>query len=604
MSTDLLDQLAAYGADHRARQARVERHEILQRVGELTEPDDERHTTEPTPRSRFTLVAAAVVVALLVAGLALVAAGRDPSEPSDVPGTDLIRSTEPSVPSTSVESTPAPTTTTSTTTPAGEPEAAPATVPAIEANASAVEPVGVAGAPFEEFARSVALGAWNDGFLFASVVGGIQVSVELSDEIVARFTTDGETWTPIEVTAPTDMELEDVFIVEDRLVAVGSPPAAPTPAPFRTMIVAATEDLSDWSVQTVPDVVETLQEVSIAANGDGWVAHIEPDLCQVDRDGQGVSCSWPPEPEQGYDVGEGPPLTWAAAWGGEPTVVAGSVADEGVTVTALSTGFLAQHDEIEFSSDGVTWTTVSDAPHGASIGGVLPLEDRSTIVFASGSTCETERYLVDRGGQRWERVDLEINGAGASLMPDEGGLSSVNGSTIGLQSLGSAAVIVDDRSGPNVSIGVIERDGFRLTRTDCWMDGTSYARYELVEVSSGAVISAEEASRPVDGTRPVPDWQPFEHLLLSDDEADDVLLDPATGHELMTFARDEMSFRDIGFGGSDDVWLLTTTDGREWFVDDLSNFVGRQLPFVAAVRNGDVALVGSGDEWLRYDLDG
>ena len=49
------------------------------------------------------------------------------------------------------------------------------------------------------------------------------------------------------------------------------------------MIIASTEDLEAWSVQSGPDSVELLGEVWVAANDFGWVAHIEPDLCDSRR---------------------------------------------------------------------------------------------------------------------------------------------------------------------------------------------------------------------------------------------------------------------------------------------------------------------------------
>jgi hypothetical protein len=375
-------------------------------------------------------------------------------------------------------------------------------------------------------------------------------------ELVAEFTVDGETWTSIELVAPTDIEVAYLFIAGNRLIAFGTPPTTLASPPFRTMLVAATENLEDWSIQSVPGVLETLSiaanDFSITANDFGWVAHVAPDS------------------------------TWAAAWDGEPTAIDETQAAEGATVTALATGFLAAHDDIEFSVDGVTWTPATGAPDDLSIEGVLQLDDGTSAVIAFGDSCETEIYRVGLAGQVWERVHLELPGAAPNLLPTGRG-SYANGSSW------ASAVLVDS-SGPIVSSTVWERDGLRLTSVWCIYQDRNSDRYELVDIDADTVVVAEDT-----GWRSSASGYPFEHMTW-DDEI--VTVEVPTGDEVITFdAQSVVGSRLDGQGPGGEVWMLTTADGIDWFVDDLS-----QLGVSTVVRNGDTVLVGSPEEWFRYQV--
>jgi hypothetical protein len=646
VSADLLDQLAQYGADHRSRQTPVEMAEILRRADVHVEAGAPPSRT--TGRSRLVIAAAAALI-LSIVGTLLLLDREGPSEPSDTPVTDVVRTREPTVP----PSTAPPTTVADTQ--AADSAGVRLTIPA---SVTVGDPTPVTGTTYEvgmldHGPVEPALGAWDDGFLLVSVTGGERMNAELSEEMFARlpievqeaypngipgtlgeaitrlqedglldevqaaleadpelneavnsgpvtpvvyraeFSTDGETWTPIDVVPPEVVDPHMISIVDGRLVVVGAQPPGPLASPegvFGTLAVASTVDLAVWSVQTadVPDVVEILADVRIAMNGRGWVTHIEPDRR-------------PGEAGAGFEAGQGPPLAWAAAWGGEPVPVDGAVLDEHAVVTPIARGFLSQHEDgVDVSNDGLAWAPVPEAPGDVGIVAALPLDDGTSVVVTWAATCETRFYGVDDAGHGWERIDLDIDDAPRGLLPS----SSVFmlGSDDAHGRLSSSASLFDT-SGPPIETWRWEQDGLALTLRACGgsdaiPNSVGIIQYELVETDTETTVLSESGDR-----WPPDDPEAFEHLTIVDDVV--TVRDPASGEPMLVVSYDDAMFDVSGVRGAEDIWLLATVDGTNWLADALPTGRTGSVPaYGAAIRNGGTVLVASDTGWFRYELPG
>ncbi len=243
---------------------------------------------------------------------------------------------------------------------------------------------------------------WADGFLAGSTVDPTEEGGPWS--VGARFTTDGESWEPVEMTMPPGMSGSGrITTAGDRFVMAASIDPTADADVYR---VASTTDLLNWSVQDfdVPGPRPTQSDQSelgasfpsmgsFAANDNGWTFEIRriysTDVTaalpsdvkfelsrtsyQIRSDDNGFTIAVdgadgsPPTPESTYEytwaeVGIGPEAvpymtgeipaarTWAATWDGTAAVSETSV-PSGPTL-ASSEGFVRWNDN--------TWSTVND----------------------------------------------------------------------------------------------------------------------------------------------------------------------------------------------------------------------------------------------------
>jgi hypothetical protein len=450
----------------------------------------------------------------------------------------------------------------------------------------------------------------------------------------ARFTTDGETWEPVEMTLPPDASyLASVTAVDARLVvAYGEQPTfEPERGPSvgaGTVRIATTTDLTNWTVQELgpsappielPDGIErSTNAQGLVANASGWAVTVyestQLDVVRLlpaeeralfesetvngygvshddtgvridysDADGnmtESIRYGWDelgiePDVVAYLSDNEFRPQVWAAPWGGEPAR-SDSPAGSGLLV-ATTAGFLQWTDQTWFSSDGLTWTA---SP--------LPVPDGSVnAAFAFDGGVIVTSVDVD-GVARLHRLD-EMGGSPEAL--EVPGLPDAFHAGYGSQWAPGSALILDAAVvAPSAPLEV-DVDGYRLTiepRT-----GT----FRLTDLATGLLV-ASEPGRSVGSGDSAFSFD-LDGITVTDPTTGDVIV--VIPNEVMRQAEEE-AFGD--FEGNEyepDLWLLATGDGERFVVDDLDDVEGMGGP-IAVLTNDDAALVQIANRWIRYDL--
>ena len=460
--------------------------------------------------------------------------------------------------------------------------------------------------------------------------------VTTTPTLEARFTTDGVTWEPVEMTLPPGASyLASVTAVDDRLVVAYGEQFAIEPdrepsVNTATVKIASTTDLTNWTIQEIgpsappielPDGIErSVSAQGLVANGSGWAVtvyeSIQPDvqrllpddvrarLDEENAEGNGYGVSYDDTgvsieyygtdgtPMQSVrfewdELGIGPdvvaylsdnefrPQVWAAAWDGEPVRSDGPVGSGLLVATAA--GFLQWGEQTWFSADGLTWTA-SPLP--------VPNGSVNTAIAFDGGVVVVS---VDADGViRLHRLD-ETGGSPEPL--DVPGLPEVFQAGYGSPWAPGSAIVLDaavpDRPAPLE----IDVEGYRLT-----IDRYTGA-LTLTDLATGAQVASErgESVGSVESA-------------FSYDVDGLTVRDSATGDVLVVIPTDTMrQAEEATFGAFEgdeyvpDYWLLATADGERFVVDDLDDLEGAGGP-IAAVTNNDAALAHVGDSWIRYDL--
>lgn len=443
-----------------------------------------------------------------------------------------------------------------------------------------------------------------------------------------RFTTDGVTWEPIEMTLPTGASyVPGVTTVGDRLVVAYSTMDPTTGMNVDGIVrVATTADLENWDVQEVvtppPPVVFpagigwSTDVAGFAANESGWALSVHggvsidfeallPEDVRADlggemgygmsNDSSGITIertvgdtvetdryTWEElgvEPEvaaylgdQGYE-----PSLWASTWGGTPT---SSGVDRGFgQLLATSSGFLRIGDDARFSPDGLTWTTVE-----------LPVDDAfvsGSLVFDGGVILLVSDF---RGGSQFFRVDET---GGSPVLVDIPGLPEHVQS--GYSAATREALMIDASEPPPPPPPlVVEYDGYRLT-----LDNED-ASVEIVDLTTDEVVGeANLRDFGVEGEGNV--VLDDEGVTVTDPGTDEVLV--AIPTEALEAASEQMR-PDTEFEYTPDFWLLASRDGERFLLVDLDDGTGpdSSMGVGSLASNGSMVLAQVADEWVTYDL--
>jgi hypothetical protein len=643
---------------------------------------DTVRTTVRRRRLRVRVGAGVGAAALLLGATVAVVAFNADDEPDTLATTDVDEQLEAAP--TTVDDTPA--STEQPTEPSTEQSTAPAlTVQIVERAATVGQAVGVGGAP--EYGEWTV--AWQDGFLVgASRFAPQRLPDELPEEIIAlfphdvfggelpatiseatqmlsdaglletvteiiaanpaaseaiysveseptpptldvRFTTDGVTWEPVEMTLPPEATyLDSVTSVDGRLVAMYQVQAPTADVPRDDGIrVASTQNLVDWTVQeiVVPSPPVELPDGaywSVYANGvtvndAGWVAAVQATL-ELDPvqllspderaeyqqssgysssfDGTGVTLErqvgdeWVTDRYTWEELGVAPevvtllseqlgePAMWAATWDGVPATSSGRGPTQ--QIVATSAGFVGLDERIWFSADGSAWT-VSPLPAERGYVSSAFAFDGGVIAFVGTPDGVRVLRLDERGASpEW----IEIPG-----LPEyvQGGFGY--GSRLG--------VLVDlAEPGPPPPPLVVEADGHRLT-----VDNVTGA-VEVVDLDTGELVVSGDEPRTLDDDGPIS---------FGDDGV--TVTDVTTGAVVVVFPAEEIEAASRALFDTEpsseqeylpDMWLLATTDGETFLLDDLDDGAG-DMPFGfgTLAANGSRLLLQSGGNWVRYDLD-
>ncbi len=449
-------------------------------------------------------------------------------------------------------------------------------------------------------------------------------------DVEARFTTDGSSWEPIDLTLPADAGyLTDVATVDDRLVVAFQPRSADGfTNESGSFTVASTTDLSTWTTQEVTVPVPSIElpvgisrivnAQGLVVNENGWALtvfeSINPDPIAllseaglagpelsadggygssfddtgidvqiVDGSGQSTTrYTWEelgvgPEVVAYLDEGGYTSTVWASAWDGPaaPSEISARFGE----LLATSAGFVQWGNGIGFSPDGRVWTERALPDPDAYVSGAFAFAD-GVIVLATGADGTLDVYRLDATGDAAEL--LEVPGLPAA---GSAGFSGPGSS--------GSAIVIDAavQSVPTEPL-IVEVDGYRLTIRQ------PSGVVELSDAATGEVIVTENLARFGPG-----DESSFEFgidgMTVSDPETGDVIV--VIPSEVLNAAQEELYGDFDGAEYAPDLWLLASVDGERFVVDDLDDAGGLEGPLVA-VTNDERALVQIGDRWISYDL--
>ena len=443
-----------------------------------------------------------------------------------------------------------------------------------------------------------------------------------------RFTADGVTWEPIEMTLPPGATyVNSVATVGDRLVV-----AYPTTDPATGMNVdgvvrvATSSDLVNWDVQeivtppppvTFPDGIGwSTDVVGFAANESGWVlsvysgtnlnpeallpADVRADLVGDDNgygmssdqsgiaiertvDGQDETLRYTWEelgitPDVAAYLAEPTyePALWAATWGGTPTP--SGVGPGYGELVATSAGFLRVGEAVEFSPDGSTWTKVALPVDNVFVSGSIVV-DGGVVLLVSGSPEGVELYRVDDTG-------------GSPVLLDVPGLPPYV--QAGISGSADEVIVIDaSEPGPFPPPLVVDYEGYRLT-----IDNEDQS-VEIVDLATDEVVgeaNLRQFGQDADG-----------NVVL--DDAGVTVTDPTTGEVLVAIptaaldAAGEAQNPVTDMDYTPDFWLLASRDGERFLLDDLDDSAGPNSPGVGALTsNGSTVLAQVNGAWVVYDL--
>jgi hypothetical protein len=388
-------------------------------------------------------------------------------------------------------------------------------------------------------------------------------------------------------------------------------------------LIATTNDLVTWTVQEIeippppielPDYVDRFVGAQgMVANESGWVVSIYENIevnveallpadvfdpasdggfgygygfseigLEVDVDSDGgepeqLTYTWeelgiPPDLAKLLIDGQGGGQLWTASWDGTP-VRSNLDGWFGGPTIATESGFLSLGEQNLFSEDGVSWVA-SSLPDSVFANDSMAFEG-GVILVTTDETGVSALYRVDSRGQSAEL--LNIPGLPDTL---QGG---------GFLGSGSSAIVFDANT-PEINTDpvVIQADGYELS-----MSPDSSA-YELRDASGEIVLSevVYSGGDSSDDTNFVADADGWSFT------------DPETGEVLVFFPSEVVIAAHEELTGpppeeyDPDFWVLATTDGGRFIVDDIAD--GFEYGPVLTAINGDTMLVFSGLEWTRY----
>jgi len=600
--------------------------EAMKRIADSHRPDTDGHwpashpnrkpsATPSSSTNRWMLAAASIVV---VAGLAAVVVvqlgGNDPA--TDLAPAPIVVD--------SVDDLPA------TTLPTEPTNSVPDSKPA--------EELGGVRFPVDATEEDVEwIVPWDDGFLAGSFVdpddGG-------ATTVRARFTTDGESWEPVEITMPPGMiGAGRITTAGDRFVMAAAIDPTADADVYR---VASTTDLLNWSVQDFdvpgPRPPQSDQSElgasfssmgSFAANETGWtfeirrvytddvaVATLGDDIrsggYQIRSDDNGfivavnAADGSPPTPDTTFEytwgeVGIGPEgvpfmtgeipasRTWAATWDSTPAVSETAV-PSGPTL-ASSEGFVRWNDQTWFSADGLTWSASPLPDPAGTIQNAFPV-DAGFVAFMANQDGATDVYRLDERGGTPRRVDIDD-------VPEQFSTAFAGQTLPGPQSPQASVALL--YPGPNMSMLpplIIDKDGYRYVERS--------RNISVIDLTTGETL---HTFTPLDGPPGADTWFGMSNGALT-------LTDPATETVLAQIPLEELqaarnaqqetlNLETVGDESVEDFSLLASRDGERFLLEPLrsSNPDTNDLAGVFdASTNGNIVLVRLGDEWIRYDL--
>lgn len=442
-----------------------------------------------------------------------------------------------------------------------------------------------------------------------------------------RFTTDGTSWEPVEVTPPPGVGyISGATAVGDRLVVWYGSQGPSGEVGDGIVRVATTVDLVNWNVQEIPTAPPSVelpdgvrwsaQPIGFAANETGWVASVTTGvdvdpfellpaedragldqsagysfstddtgiIVDVDGDESGpVTYTWDelgvaPEFAEYFGDTNYRPTAWAATWDGVPATSQTPAPIEGA-ILATPAGFVGLGTDLWFSADGLTWST---SP--------LPVEDAYYVTAAFTFDGGIVAFIDTRDGVQIHRLD-ERGGSPERL--DIPGLPATASGAYGPGSRLGVVLSASDPGPPPLPL-VVESDGHRLT-----IDYASGVA-EVVDLATGEVVVAVDMrAAEEDGA-------------ITSDVDGVTVTDPTTGEVVAVFPREALdaAAQEASVENEPpvepqgpDLWLLASLDGETFVVDDLDDGAADMYYGPSALTaSGSRLLLQAGGSWVVYDL--
>ena len=411
----------------------------------------------------------------------------------------------------------------------------------------------------------------------------VQSAPQPDPELLASWSTDGDSWVPVEMAPPGAVaDVSQLAVAGDRLTIAGTIPPDEDGG-SSTVTVASTTDLENWNTASFPlTQTEGLSEseqmwvtpIAVAADDEHWVVRIMIDVM-----------SGPSGSEPRAEM-------WSGAWGGEPAT--SDAGQQSWMMLATSDGFLDLGERVMFSPDGQTWTEVPGQPPNVLFQVAAPMDD-DVLAITGTPYGESSIVVLDASGTMIDEVEITELGDGFSAW----------------SSTSSPAFIVAAAiPAPDAQTIVVEHDGFELTQ-----EYSEVVAYQLVELSTGDVVVEESVDLR---TTEVTEDGPFEYL--AEDMSGITITDPETGATIVEIPRsaidrawedargDETTPDAVQDVGQPNLWLLATADAETWLLEDLEQGPDGSNGPILAATNGTTVLVGtSGGEpgtevWQRFAL--
>jgi hypothetical protein len=232
-------------------------------------------------------------------------------------------------------------------------------------------------------------------------------------ELLASWSTDGDSWSPVEVVPPGGIADDTQLAVSgDRLTVTGTAPSDEDGG-TSMVTVASTTDLENWNTadfaqtqaEGLPEAARAwVHPVAVAADDQHWVVRVMIDEIADPTSGPSVS-------QTRYEL-------WSGAWGGEPAM---TDADRQFwMLLATSDGFLDFGQGVAFSPDGQAWTDVpGPAPNvlfqTAAPLGVDVLALTGTVSGEGTPPFESSIVVLDASGSMTDEVEIPEVGDGFSV---------------------------------------------------------------------------------------------------------------------------------------------------------------------------------------------
>ncbi len=412
----------------------------------------------------------------------------------------------------------------------------------------------------------------------------VQSAPQPDPELLASWSTDGDSWIPVEMAPPGAVaDISQLAVSGDRLTIAGTiPPDEDGGSSIVT--VASTTDLENWNTASFPlTQTEGLSEadqmwvtpIAVAADDEHWVVRIMIDVA-----------SGPSGSEPRAEM-------WSGAWGGEPAT--SDAGQQSWMLLATSDGFLDLGERVMFSPDAQTWTEVPGKPPNVLFQVAAPLDD-DVLAITGTPYGESSIVVLDASGTMIDEVEITELDDGFSAW------SSTSS---------PAFIVAAALPAPDAQTIVVEHDGFELTQ-----EYSEVVAYQLVELSTGDVVVEESVDLR---TTEITEDGPFEYL--AEDMSGITITDPETGSTIVEIPRsaidraweeaqggDETTLDAAQDVGQPDLWLLATADAETWLLEDLEQGPDGSNGPILAATNGTTVLVGTSgwepgtDVWQRFAM--